>query len=130
MSELRELQVCQLAEEAADEVWNVCSEWDWFTRCTIGKQLIRAADSIDANIAEGYGRYAFRENIQFCYYARGSLMETRFFLKRAAVRHLMREPDIVRIELILSRLHPMLNADIRSIRAEIVRGSADPSHRG
>lgn len=30
--------------------------------------MIKAADSIGANIAEGYGRYAYKENIHFCYY--------------------------------------------------------------
>ena len=39
-------------------------------------QLIRSARSISANIAEGYGRYHYQENIQSCRQARGSLMET------------------------------------------------------
>ncbi len=38
-------------------------------------QMIRASRSITANIAEGYGRYHYQENIQFCRIARGSLFE-------------------------------------------------------
>ena len=42
----------------------------------LSSQLRRSASSIPANIAEGYGRYYFQSNIQFCYNARGSLQET------------------------------------------------------
>jgi len=38
-------------------------------------QIIRAARSVTNNIAEGYGRYHYRENIQFCRQGRGSLYE-------------------------------------------------------
>jgi len=38
-------------------------------------QLIRASRSVTANIAEGYGRFHYQENIQYCRQARGSLYE-------------------------------------------------------
>ncbi|MBO6660371.1 MAG: four helix bundle protein [Roseivirga sp.] len=38
-------------------------------------QMIRASRSVTANIAEGYGRYHYQENIQFCRHSRGSLTE-------------------------------------------------------
>jgi four helix bundle protein len=43
----------------------------------LGSQIRRSAQSIPANIAEGYGRYYFQDTIRFCYIARGSLEETR-----------------------------------------------------
>jgi len=43
---------------------------------SVNSQLRRSALSIPANIAEGYGRYYYQENIRFCYMARGSLEET------------------------------------------------------
>jgi four helix bundle protein len=42
----------------------------------LSDQIIRSSRSVTANIAEGFGRYTFRENLQFCVQARGSLSET------------------------------------------------------
>jgi len=44
-------------------------------RFVLCSQLNRAARSITANIAEGYGRFHYQENIQFCRQARGSAYE-------------------------------------------------------
>jgi four helix bundle protein len=43
---------------------------------SLGQQIRRSAQSIPANIAEGYGRFYYQETIRFCYIARGSLDET------------------------------------------------------
>jgi len=58
-------------------IWRTCSEWDYFSRRTVGIQFVRAADSVSANIAEGYGRFHSKENLKFCYYARGSFEEIK-----------------------------------------------------
>lgn len=55
-----ELKVYQLAEKLADEVWGIVRKWDLFAKDTVGKQLVRAVDSIGANIAEGTGRGSFK----------------------------------------------------------------------
>ena len=49
------LRVYQLAEELADSIWEIVAHWDNFNRYTVGKQIVEAADSIGANIAEGSG---------------------------------------------------------------------------
>jgi len=74
---LEELEIYQLAMEIGDEVWEIVSKWDAFPKRTLGAQFITAVDSIAANIAEGYGRYFYKERKQFCYYSRGSLMEAK-----------------------------------------------------
>lgn len=63
--------------------------WNFLAQDTIGKQMIRSSDSIAANIAEGYGRYFFKENRQFCFYSRGSILETKTWLKKAKNRNLI-----------------------------------------
>ncbi|MDP2991726.1 MAG: four helix bundle protein, partial [Deltaproteobacteria bacterium] len=87
--ELRELEVYNLSEKLSDTIWDIVIKWDYFAKETIGKQLVRAADSIAANIAEGYGRYHYKENKNFCYFARGSLEETKTWLRKSIRRDLI-----------------------------------------
>jgi len=58
-------------------IWRTCSECDYFSRRTVGIQFVRAADSVSANIAEGYGRFHYKENLKCCDYARGSFEENK-----------------------------------------------------
>jgi four helix bundle protein len=57
-----ELEVYKLSERLADAIWAAVSGWDRFARDTLGKQMVRPADSIGANIAEGTGRGSFQDN--------------------------------------------------------------------
>jgi four helix bundle protein len=50
------LRVYRLSEKLADELWRIVIHWNYFARDTVGKQLVRAGDSIGANIAGGAGR--------------------------------------------------------------------------
>ncbi|MBW2171114.1 MAG: four helix bundle protein [Deltaproteobacteria bacterium] len=77
-------------------------------KATIGKQLVRAADSISANLAEGHGRYHFNDRLNFCYYARGSLEETKSWISKATRRGLMppEDEEMERVIQILPSFHP------------------------
>jgi four helix bundle protein len=63
--------------------------WQKFDRRAIGLQLVEAADSIGANIAEAAGRWHARERRQFFIYARASLYETEHWLSTAEERGLI-----------------------------------------
>jgi four helix bundle protein len=86
---LEELQVYQLSMTIAEEIWDIVYKWDYFTKDTIGKQLVKAVDSVAANLSEGFGRYFYKEEKLFCYYSRGSLSETRTWLTKACNRKLI-----------------------------------------
>jgi four helix bundle protein len=109
------LQVYQLAEKLADDVWTIAIKWEFFARDTVGKQLVRAVDSIEANIAEGTGRGSFNDNRRFVKIARGSLYETRHWLRRAYHRHLLTDEQVNTLKPIIDELTPKLNAYFRSI---------------
>ncbi len=91
---LEDLQVLKAAEVIADSIWKRVGEWDEFAKDVVGKQITRAADSIGANIAESFGRYNFGEKLQFLYYSRGSLFETKYWLNRVKERGLMKSDEI------------------------------------
>lgn len=111
----QELLVYQLAEELADAVWDIVRRWDVLPRDTVGKQLIRAADSIGANIAEGSGRHSHNDNRRFVRIARGSLLETQHWLRRAYRRNFLSPDQTAALHATLEKLAPSLNAYMKSI---------------
>lgn len=118
------LRVYQLAERLADEIWTVVQQWPILARDTVGKQMIRSADSIGANIAEGTGLGSFVDNRRFVRIARGSLYETRHWLRRAYKRSLLNPERIALLKPLVDSLSPMLNAYLRSIGNRITSKSA------
>ncbi|MBM3127415.1 MAG: four helix bundle protein [Chloroflexi bacterium] len=115
---LEEIEVHKLAEPIADKWWEIISRWKPFAQDTVGKQLIRAVDSIGANIAESYGRYHYGEKINHLYYARGSLYEAKFFARRAKQRNLVTEAQFNEMMNDLQTLAPKLNAYINSKKGQ------------
>lgn len=109
------LRVYQLSEKLSDSIWTMARGWDQLAKDTIGRQLIRSADGIGANIAEGTGWGSFQDNRRFVRNARGSLYETRHWLRRAHARHLMSVEEVKAVKPILDELGPKLNAYLRSI---------------
>jgi len=81
-------------------------------------QLKRSSSSVSANIAEGFGRYHYQENIQFCRQARGSLEETK--------NHIIAVQDLKQVPLgkCVSLLHQceevrmLLNGSIRNLEKQ------------
>lgn len=112
---LEDLEVYQLAESFGDEIWMIVNEWEYFAKDTVGKQIVRSADSISANIAEGYGRYHYKENRNFCYFSRGSIIETKGWLKKSKTRKLLSEEQFNLLYEKLQIIHIKLNAYLKFI---------------
>ena len=113
------LRVYGLAEEIADSIWEIVSKWDYFAKGTIGKQLVNAADSIGANISEGYGRGSHADNRRFARISRGSLFEVKHWLRRAYRRNLFTDEEISKLQELNTELTPKLSAYINSIGKKI-----------
>ena len=109
------LRVYTLSENLADTIWDVVFKWSYLAQCTVGTQMIKAADSIGANIAEGTGRGTRGDNSRFIRIARGSLYETQHWLRRAYKRSLLSKDQIETLKPIIHELSPKLNAYYRSV---------------
>ncbi|MBE9035008.1 four helix bundle protein [aff. Roholtiella sp. LEGE 12411] len=111
----QELRVYKLAEKLADEIWKIVDGWDMFAKNTMGTQMVRSADSVGANIAEGVGRGSYQDNKRFVRIARGSLNETQHWLRRAYMRNLLTAEQVDKLKLIIDELKPQLNSYLKSI---------------
>jgi four helix bundle protein len=109
------LKVYQLAEKLADEIWEIVIKWDQLARYTIGQQMVKSADGIGACIAEGSGRGTAQDNRRFIGIARGSLYETKHWLRRAFKRKLLTNGQTASLRAIVDDLTPVLNGYWRSV---------------
>jgi four helix bundle protein len=111
-SRLEDLEVYNFSIEISDIIWNVVVQWDNFSRNNIGSQLLRAIDSVGANISEGYGRGSKIDNARFVKMARGSLFETKYWLNISNRRKLLINADLNEISNKIENLLPRLSAYI------------------
>ena len=112
---LEEFRVYQLSMDLGEEVWSIVLKWDYFEKDTVGKQMVRSADSIAANLSEGYGRYHYKEAKNFSYYSRGSLYETKTWLTKAKNRKLISEEKANELISSIDIIGIKLNNYIKSI---------------
>jgi four helix bundle protein len=113
--ELENLEVYQISMDISAKIWEISITWNFFAKDTIGKQIVRSADSISANISEGFGRYHYNDSKNFLFYARGSLYETLTWLKKARERNLINSEDYENLEKQCIRLTVKLNNFIKAI---------------
>ncbi len=118
MINLIDLEVYKVAMEIGDRVWVTIDKWDYFNKDTLGKQFVRSPDSIAFNIAEGYGRFFFKENKNFNYYSRGSAFECTFCLRKAFTRQLITAEENIAIRNLFARYFRLINGYIKSIGTE------------
>ena len=109
------LEIYQLSEKLADRIWDIVLSWNHLAQDTVGKQIVRSADSIGANIAEGSGRGSDKDYSRFLKIGRGSLYETKHWLRRAFKRKLLTQEQINELKALINELTPKHNAYIRSI---------------
>jgi four helix bundle protein len=109
------LDIYKLSEQLSDEIWKIVVDWDQLARNTVGAQVVRSTDSIGANIAEGSGRGSDKDFLRFLRMARGSLYETKHWLRRAYRRDLLTVEASSRLKPLMDELVPKLNAYIRSV---------------
>ena len=115
MIKLGNLEVFKVAMQIGEMAWTTVSKWNYFEKDTLGKQFVKAADSIAFNIGEGYGRYHFAENRNFCWYSRGSAYETLIAVKKAANRKLITKQEFESFKFKIAFYFRLINPYINSI---------------
>ena len=112
---LKELEVYQLARNLSQKGWKIYKNMDWQIKKIIGDQFITSLDSIGANIAEGYGRYHYLDQIKFYLNARGSLREScEHWLEILTEREIIDEKTYQEMKIIAQELSVKLNNFISS----------------
>lgn len=101
--------------ELGEVIYEIIIEWDYFHKDTMGKQLLRAVDSIASNLSEGIGRYHYKERKNFGYYSRRSLFETKTWLTKANNRKLITDDLYLRMISDIDIIGIKLNNYINSI---------------
>ncbi len=101
--------------EIGEIVWGFTDKWEYFSKSTLGKQFVNSADSVAANISEGYGRFHFKDKRTFYYFARGSLSETKTWVTKSHQRNLITQEEFQMLYDKLQTLHLALNKHIKSL---------------
>jgi four helix bundle protein len=90
---LNDIESYKIAFKLSNYVWDIIIKWDYFAKDTVGKQFVRAIDSISANIAQGFRRYSKKDKVKFFRYSFGSLYESLDWDEKSHVRNLLSEED-------------------------------------
>lgn len=101
------------ARELSKIVWKASKRWDRNTLNILGNQLIRSADSISANLAEGWNRYSKKDKINFFIIARGSTNESLDWVEKAYERGLIEMPEYNTLVNLLNNLPKDINGLIK-----------------
>lgn len=107
--QLNDIGAYTIAFHLSNYVWNIVCLWDFLARDTIGKQFVKAVDSISANVAEGFGRFTKKDKILFYRYSYGSMKEALDWNEKAKVRNLLTEEQYKHIFTELQKLPREVN---------------------
>jgi four helix bundle protein len=122
---IEEMELFRRYVDVADWAWDEVEKWSPLAQDTVGKQLVRAADSVGANLVEGDGRSTDPDSVRFFVIGRASARETRYWLNRAARRKLIpQEAADAKVEELVSAtqlLNRLINYRRSARKAAVVK---------
>jgi four helix bundle protein len=107
--DINDISAYKVAFTLSNYVWEIIIKWNYFEKDTVGKQFVRAIDSISANLAEGFGRFGKKDKIHFYRYSYGSLKESQDWNEKAKIRNLLSKQEYDYISKELDRLPREIN---------------------
>ena len=117
ITDFKDLDAWKVARELRNEMYKVARSLPDFEKFALASQIRRAACSITANVAEGFGRFSYQENVQFCGQARGSLFELRDHLTPCVDQNYVSAEEGRRLDHMGQRVAQLLNGYLRSTLA-------------
>ena len=111
-----QLVAWQKAQELAVTVYQLTKKFPADERFALTDQIRRAASSISANLAEGYGRRGINDKIHFYIIAYGSLLELKSHLYLAVKLGYASMSEIEIITNLGEDCQKLINALVRSIK--------------
>lgn len=118
--ELKDLEIYRLSRLLSAKSWLIYEKMDFEERKIMGQQFIRSADSVGANIAEGYARFHFRERLNFYRISRASLSESMdHWASLMKERGVILNEEFDQLSELQVSLRVKLNNMIRSIKNQI-----------
>jgi four helix bundle protein len=117
IKDFKDLEVWKAARGLRHEMYLLAGKLPDSEKFGLATQIRRAAVSVTANIAEGFGRFGYQENAQFCRQARGSLYELRDHLTTCLDEGYLKAEESARIEQLAHLVGRMLNGYLRSTLA-------------
>jgi len=115
-STFEDLEVWQAARSLRKKLSELVKRLPADEQYRLMDQILRASRSVTANIAEGYGRFHYQENIQFCRQARGSLFELVDHLSVLLDEAVLSKDDFEMLRAEISRVIRILNGYIRYLQ--------------
>jgi four helix bundle protein len=115
--DFKDLEVWKAARELRRELYRMPQGLPDIEKFGLASQIRRAAVSVTANIAEGYGRFGYQENAQMCRQARGSLYELRDHLTTCVDEGYLGPAEGGRLDALIQSVTRLLNGYLRSTLA-------------
>lgn len=110
---ISQIEAYNISKDLRNFTWDIVIKWDFFARDTVGKQFVRAIDSISANIAEGFGRFHKKDKIKFFQYSKGSVLESYDWTEKSKHRNLISESEYNELLQTLQKLPKSINSLIK-----------------
>ena len=125
--DFKDLAVWQVARDLRNDMYKLAQSLPDFEKFALASQIRRASSSVTANIAEGFGRFGYQENAQFCRQARGSLFELRDHMTTCVDQGYVSPKEGTRLDSLAQRVAQLLNGYLRSTLARKAEVGSAPA---
>lgn len=114
-----ELEVWKKARSLKNEISELTKTFPSEEKFRLTDQMIRSSRSINSNIAEGHGRFTYKDQLHFCIQARGSLSETYNHLIDALDCKYINQEQLIYFKNKIDEIERLLNGYIAFLRKNL-----------